>query len=191
MRFITEPEAKLKGAYGGGGRITPPTPDFAGHRGSLQGKIFVCLRQCKALRATWCRSMSANFLEVITCGCKGFLVVTKKSSRRAFYITAGRCTLSPPPSQKGASFAPEQNNAKYSITKFSYENKHSFEQSFTTFRTVFRSLTHHCTDSIHNKQKNKKLPLVHIRSRTAHAKSTRDFALQNSIYLRHIGFIQT
>ena len=34
------PGAKLKGGYGGGGVTNPPppTPDFAGHRGSLQGK---------------------------------------------------------------------------------------------------------------------------------------------------------
>ena len=35
--IVVHAEAKLKGGYGG---VThpPPTPDFAGHRGSLQGK---------------------------------------------------------------------------------------------------------------------------------------------------------
>ena len=35
--FGIEPGAKLKGVMGGDSS-PPPTPDFAGHRGSLQGK---------------------------------------------------------------------------------------------------------------------------------------------------------
>ena len=68
-------------------------------------------------------------------------------------------------------------------------NKNSFERSFPTFWTVLRSLTYHwhCTDSTQNKQKTKKnlrrrTRVNHVRSCTAHAKSTPDFALQNSIY---------
>ena len=100
-----------------GGRVTPPTPDFAGHRGSLQGKITVCLRQWKALRETRCRSMSVNLsalrkLRVITWLLHSvffcWLSRKKGSARRAFNITAGRCTLSPP-QPKGASFAPADN----------------------------------------------------------------------------------
>ena len=42
--IVVHAEAKLKGGYGGGDSPPPPppppppTPDFAGHRGSLQGK---------------------------------------------------------------------------------------------------------------------------------------------------------
>ena len=57
-------------------------------------------------------SMSVeNFLGFITCGCKAcpfFFWLSRKKGRHAgHYITAGQCTLSPPPPQpKGASFAP-------------------------------------------------------------------------------------
>ena len=96
-----------------GGDSPPPTPDFAGHRGSLQGKnvefgrgttdsVSVNLSAArKFFRGNYVRS----------CGCKGvwffFLVVTKKKGnpRRAFYKTAGQCTVSPP-EPKGGSFAP-------------------------------------------------------------------------------------
>ena len=71
-----------------------------------------------------------------------------------------------------------------------------------TFRTVFRSLKYQCTDSIQNKQKQKKrankkraFHQFHVRSRTEHTKSTRDFARQNldktAFIVRHIVFIQT
>ena len=37
--FGIEPGAKLKGGYGGDSTPPPlPIPDFAGHKGSLQGK---------------------------------------------------------------------------------------------------------------------------------------------------------
>ena len=55
-----------------------------------------------------------------------------------------------------------------------------------TFWAVFRSLKYQCTDSIQNKQKPKKRAdkkrAFHPFDVRSHTKSTRDFALQNSIH---------
>ena len=90
----------LRGVWGGDSP-PPPTPDFVGHRGSLPGKITVCLRQCKALRETRCRSMSVN-LSAVRKFFRGYYVPPQDilHNGRAVY------PFTPPPQPKGASFAP-------------------------------------------------------------------------------------
>ena len=83
-----------------GGATHPPLPQLP----ISQGTEEVCRAKLLSVYDTQRDSVSFDVGEFELF----FLVVTKKgSNRRAFYITAGRCTLSPP-QPKGASFAPEK-----------------------------------------------------------------------------------